>query len=179
VATVLHLTGLHSWFEIFATVPEAIDAPVHPAPAMRACRSRVPAGQLSTRPASSTRPPRRAITPDDDDLRQAGVTAGSAASCAADLQVCAIAGRCWLLQSRPAPANSPQQRRPAPSRPGSATRQGPFAQVVPRVWSRNRCRSSWPAGETTVRSVKISISRTKSGVTVPAFLGAYDAAGAA
>jgi anti-sigma B factor antagonist len=30
VATILRLTGLHSRFEIFATVPEAIGAPTHP-----------------------------------------------------------------------------------------------------------------------------------------------------
>lgn len=45
VATVLRLTGLHSRFEIFATVPEAIGAPDHPGvrdagvPKPRACWS--------------------------------------------------------------------------------------------------------------------------------------------
>jgi anti-sigma B factor antagonist len=45
VATVLRLTGLHSRFEIFATVPEAIGAPAHPGvhdaavPKPRACWS--------------------------------------------------------------------------------------------------------------------------------------------
>jgi anti-anti-sigma factor len=45
VATILRLTGLHSRFQIFATVPEAIGAPTHPGvrdagvPKPRACWS--------------------------------------------------------------------------------------------------------------------------------------------
>ena len=55
MATVLRLTGLHSRFEIFATVSEAIGAVAHRVAAKRTCRSQVPAGQLSTRRSASSR----------------------------------------------------------------------------------------------------------------------------
>ncbi len=53
-------------------------------------RSREPADRLSSRPASSAREPRRTVTSDDEDLREAEITAGSAGYYATDLRLATL-----------------------------------------------------------------------------------------
>lgn len=71
VATVLHLTGLDSHFQVFATLWAAIRAPAHPGIRGQGSRRRISAGQLGAPLVGTTGSLRRAATWDDEEVHEA------------------------------------------------------------------------------------------------------------
>lgn len=66
VATVLRLTGLDMHFQIFTTVPVAVQAPAHPGVRSAWSHRRLAAGQLGAPSACAAEPLYQAATGDDD-----------------------------------------------------------------------------------------------------------------